>query len=728
LSASRAAGFVQEKVMSSRAPGGLSLSILCLTILALAPAAAVAQTTPTTDAAAQTALPKVSETVQVTATRVPEDVEPVPSSVTVLSGDELLARGATDLPSALSLVAGVAVAPGGDSGPASSVPELWGLREFDAFLLVVDGVPWGGAFNPALPSLDLTNVDRIEILRGPAPALYGATSFVGVIHVIHRAAGATGSSVQVSGGSYGTASAAASLALPALGGFQQSLTVNGETVGYRDDRTQVDRGHLLYRAQKKTDDGVFHLDLDGSLVNQKPASPRALVDDAFSSLLPLDANHNFHGAKIDENRVNLAAGYDRDLGHGSSWSTTLALTRTDRVSARGFLTEIDDPDLNANGYRQTLTINDLYFDTHLAFSVRPDLRLVVGLDHLYGAARDRSSDFDYFASLDGKNVPDLANIPGQGLLKLVDDRNFSGLYLNGEWTPSPRWRFQLGLRLNHTRETLDTRMQELLPEPGEVETTSASKTVTRGSGSLGVSYLAWSDGPSAIWLYGDYRNAFKPAALDFGPDADGEILNPETAESYELGAKGRMGGRFDWEVSVFQLDFSNLVVARLSPDGFPTLANAGSERFRGGEAELEYRFRKDLSWLTVFSLHDARFRDFTQIEEDGETVQQAGHRLPMSARNMAASGLVYYPSTGWNGNVLVSWVDRRFLDEDNLIEAPSYTTWSAGLGYRFGTWELRLDGQNLNDTRPPVAISELGEGQLYLLPARTLRLTWRAHF
>ncbi|HEY0782275.1 MAG TPA: TonB-dependent receptor [Thermoanaerobaculia bacterium] len=714
--------------MLSRAPGGLSLSILCLISLALAPAAASAQTAPPSNSATgQTTLPAVSETLQVTATRVPEDVEPVPSSVTVLSGDELLARGATDLSSALSLVAGVAVPPGGDSGPASFVPELWGLREFDAFLLVVDGVPWGGAFNPALPSLDLTNVDRIEILRGAAPALYGATSFVGVIHVIHRAAGATGSSVQVSGGSYGTASAAASLALPATGGFQQSLTVNGETVGYRDDRTEVDRGHLFYRASKKTDDGVFHFDLDGSLVNQKPASPR-IFDTSFSPLVPLDANHNFHGAKIDENRVNLTAGYDRDLGQGNSWSTTLALTRTDRVSARGFLTDVTATDLNANGYRQTLTINDLYFDTHLAFSIRPDLRLIVGLDHLYGAARDRSSDFDYFASLDGKNVPNLSDLPGQGLLKLVDDRNFSGLYLQSEWTPTARWRFQLGLRLNHTRETLDTLMQDLLPELGDPATTTASKTVTRGSGTFGVSYLAWSADQSAIWVYGDYRNAFKPAALDFGPDADGEILNPETAESYELGAKGRMGGRFDWEVSVFQLDFSNLVVARLSAEGFPTLANAGSERFRGGEVELEYRFRKDLSWRTVYSLHDARFRDFTQIGEDGDTVQQAGHRLPLSARNMAATSVIYYPSSGWNGNVLVSWIDRRFLDEDNLIEAPAYTTWSAGLGYRFATWELRLDGQNLNDTRPPVAISEIGGGQPYLLPARTLRLTWRAHF
>jgi outer membrane receptor protein involved in Fe transport len=142
------------------------------------------------DAAATGApAPTLTEHVQVTATRLPESTEQVPASITVLTRDDLVLRGARDLTSALALVAGISIAPGGDGGPASSVPEFWGLREFDAFLLTVDGVPWGGAFAPALPTLDLSNVDRIEVLRGAAPVMYGATSFVGVINVIRRDAG-----------------------------------------------------------------------------------------------------------------------------------------------------------------------------------------------------------------------------------------------------------------------------------------------------------------------------------------------------------------------------------------------------------------------------------------------------------------------------------------------------------------------------------------------------------
>ena len=90
----------------------------------------------------------------------------MPAPIEVFTAQELTDRGARDLESALALATGVTIAPGGDGGPASSVPEFWGLKEFDAFLLVVDGVPWGGAFNPALATLSLTDVARIEVMRG----------------------------------------------------------------------------------------------------------------------------------------------------------------------------------------------------------------------------------------------------------------------------------------------------------------------------------------------------------------------------------------------------------------------------------------------------------------------------------------------------------------------------------------------------------------------------------
>ena len=130
-------------------------------------------------AAAQGQPPKPIPPVEVVATRVPKSTHDVPASVEVISGADVPPAGMAL--HALSLAAGISVGPGGDTGPGSAVLEFWGLREFDAFLLVVDGVPWGGALNPAVASLNLRDVDHIEVLRGPAPVTYGATSFVGVV-------------------------------------------------------------------------------------------------------------------------------------------------------------------------------------------------------------------------------------------------------------------------------------------------------------------------------------------------------------------------------------------------------------------------------------------------------------------------------------------------------------------------------------------------------------------
>jgi iron complex outermembrane receptor protein len=669
--------------------------------------------------APQEPAPTVTETIQVTATRTPEDVETVPASVTVVSGDDLAARGVTDLSSALALASGIYVAPGGENGPASSVPEIWGLREFDAFLLVVDGVPWGGAFNPALPSLDLVDVERIEILRGSAPVMYGATSFVGVIQVIHRQAGAPGRAASVWGGNFSSGGAAVSTPLPQIGGFRQSLTVDGERRGFKDDRSRFDRGHLLYRSSLDAAGGTFRFDLDGSVVDQKPASPVPIHDPDVALLTRLDTNQNPRDAKIDENRLHFVTGYDRSLA-GGAWSTTLAVTHAKRDTIRGFLTDAVETDPNAAGFTQGLTTDDVYLDSHLAWRLGSSFHLVAGIDHLYGKAKADAETFDYFVPLDGHGAPSSGGQPLDHGFNLDDKRNFSGLYAQVEWDPAPRWHVQVGGRLNRTKEQRTAGDRELsFPDPGDQG--SDERTVTRGSGTVGVSWLAWGDATSGLWLFADYRNTYKPAALDFGPEAEPDILQPETARSSEVGVKSRLaGGRFEWELTAFQMDFKNLVVAN-EIDGLPQLINAGSERFKGAELETKGRLSPDLWWQASYAWHDAEYRDFVKLL-DGENLQLAGHRLQLSAKDLASAGLVYSPAHGLFGSVTANYVGSRFLDEQNEILAPSYTAWSAGIGYRFAAWEVRLDGWNLGDTRPPASLSELGDGQYYILPARSFRL------
>jgi len=661
--------------------------------------------------------PAVRETVEVTSTRLPADPIEIPASLQVVSGAELEERRIRDLPQALALVMGVSVAPGGDGGPASSVPEMMGLREFDAFLLVVDDVPWGGAFNPATATVDLTNVDRIEVLRGAAPVMYGATSFIGVIHVIHRQTTATPGEASGWGGSYDTFGAAGSSALPALGGWTHSLSGGWSSTGYRDDDTSWDRAHVLYRGAIETGVGKFRLDFDTTILDQDPASPHPRVGTSLTTLIPVDANHNPADARQDEDRLHLVFGYSTPAW-GGDWTTTLAITHSERHNTKGFLRadfDVPPPTANADGFRQEVEEDDLYFDSHLSKRLNEQFAVVFGVDELFGKGEMEAENFEYHANIDGGSQPSSADQTIDERPELEDERSFAGAYGQMIWTPAPRWRVEAGLRVNFTEEEREGEV-----EIGGIEQASKEKREdTRLGGSAGVSFRVWEGVPDAIWIFADYRNTFKPAAIDFGPEAEGGILEPEDAVMYEGGVKGvNLDGRLAWEVSGYRMDFDNVVVAT-QVAGLPALENVGSESFDGIETEASFRVAEHIRAQASYAWHDAKFEDY--LADFGGTLQQlSGNRIEMSANHLASAGVLYSPPTGFFGNALVQYVGDRYLNKRNTALADAYTTWSMGLGYRFAKLELRVDGVNLNDCRDPVAESELGDAQYYLLPARTI--------
>jgi iron complex outermembrane receptor protein len=674
--------------------------------------------------------PTVQEHVEVIATRVPEEPSEVPTAIEVFTGDELRARGAVDLTSALSLAAGVDVAPGGDGGPASSVPEFYGLKEFDAFLLVVDGVPWGGAFNPALATLNLSDVERIEVLRGPAPVMYGATSFVGVIHVVHKGAARTERDFAVSGGSFQSGNAMFSTSVPLGGSWNSRLVVDAGRSGYRDDRTSFRRGHVLWRNTTPWGAGRFWFNVDGTWLNQDPASPHPREGPELSSSVPLDANHNPSGAFLNDRRFAFSTGFDRPLGK-AQWSTIGSVSPARQDIMRGFLVDLTDTPDNARGLREKIDFTDIYVDSHFGWKLPHDVHLIAGGDFLHGEGKAEGADFDYQAPLSGASEP-VAVVPETLDLVIEDRREFAGVYGFSEWHVTPRLRIDAGLRLNLTfeeREGGDEAERERERAAGEEN----ARDEARLSGSAGVIWTGWQQGSDFMRLFASYRNTFKPAAFDFGlgeaEEGGGEegLLDPETSQSYEGGIKTRhLQGRLGVEVSGFWMNFQNLVIAQ-AINGLPALTNAGTQRFKGIETAVSGFLPSNVIARATYSFHDARFRNYL-TEFDGVPTQLAGKRLEMSPRHLAAVGVLLNPQTGIIGNVEVRYVGDRYLNKRNTALADAYTTLGAAIGYRVRRWEVRLDARNLTDERPPVSESELGDAQYYRLPARRFDVTFSTHF
>ncbi len=665
----------------------------------------------------------------VTASRVPQAVEQLPDDISVVSGEELRARDAWDMASALSLVPGVEAPAGGDAGPSSAVPSFWGLHEFDAFLLVVDNVPWGGAFNPAITTLDLTNVERIEVLKGAAPVMYGATSFVGVVHVLHYPAGEAADEADIAMGNYGSARGSAAFALPQWGDYRQSFAASGTSLGFADRRENVSDGRLLYRGALDLATGQLRVDANLDTVRDVPPSPVIREGTALNTLAPLNANFNPANAALNESKYQLAIDYSRPTPWGV-WDTLVAVSRSHVQDIRAFL----HPDLSgtADTQDQNRQLDDDYFDTHLAGHLFGDTVLTVGADLLYGYGRQPTLNGNsaYAVPLEGSQLPPpTTQLPVNEFGFVSDRRLFAGEYAQLDWKAGTRWDVSTGVRLNETDESKFSSDFTLPPFTPTVQFTeqSASRREIRPTETIGASYRFWADGKDEAVLYADYRDAFKPAALDFGPDYQPAVLRPESAKSYEAGLKGAvMDGRLTYQAELFKLDFKNLVVATES--GF--LTNAAGEQLRGAELVARYWVTDDLAVAADYSYHDAHFTRYLFFDiESNAYVDVAGRELPLSPHHLASVGLLYEPREGFNATLVTSYVGRRYLDEGNTAPVGGYMKLDATLGYRLRHYLLSLEGTNLTNQRPPVSASEFGSESFYLLNARTLwvRFGYNAH-
>jgi vitamin B12 transporter len=142
--------------------------------------------------------------VVVTATRLPSAAGAATLSTSVISGDDLRARGVTTVLEALRETPSVAVVQGGSFGQQTSLFLRGGQSNYTQVL--VDGVVVndpGGAID--LSNLTTDNIDRIEIVRGPASVLYGANAVSGVIQIFTRhGQGPAELSAWARGGTYGT--------------------------------------------------------------------------------------------------------------------------------------------------------------------------------------------------------------------------------------------------------------------------------------------------------------------------------------------------------------------------------------------------------------------------------------------------------------------------------------------------------------------------------------------
>lgn len=134
---------------------------------------------------AQTATPQLTPTV-VTATRIEQPLADLVADVSIVDRETIEASGATGLADVLARLPGIEIARNGGPGNASSVYLRGAEARFTAVYIDgvrVDSQSTGGAMWEQIP---LAQIERIEVLRGPAAAVYGSDAIGGVIQLFTR--------------------------------------------------------------------------------------------------------------------------------------------------------------------------------------------------------------------------------------------------------------------------------------------------------------------------------------------------------------------------------------------------------------------------------------------------------------------------------------------------------------------------------------------------------------
>lgn len=465
----------------------------------------------------------------VTASKSEEKVSQVPARITVISKEDIEKNPISNLSDVLQQDASIYIKQSGGMGQITDLSLRGGTT--GSTLLLKNGARLNtqNSFGPVLPELiDLTDVDQIEILKGPASVQYGSDAISGVINLISKTP--TKSGVNLTG-IYGENNTYKSI-------------LNADYVDTSGFYTQVggqrleSDGTRIFNTQSKNDKAGF----DQKGYHAKIGYQKDALDTSIS---------------ISENRgTNVYYDYTLNTNSGTrdfknqliNWLGSYQLNSNIKVNARYSniknLSESTDTDW------QTFQPATSHFNTE---TNEGDLNAVWKfMDHQNILAGVTYSKSEYDASSSPEAVRNMST---------------TGYYIQHQYQNNG-FNTQAGIRLedndwfgNHTVGQIATRYQ-LLP-------------LTSIYANIGTAFKA----PTLENLYGSYGSAFYS-----NPN-----LKPEESTSYEIGLDQKLNYGLSAYLSGYSTNVKNLISSG-KINGKTTYINVNKARIQGGELGIKWAF------------------------------------------------------------------------------------------------------------------------------------------
>jgi len=516
--------------------------------------------------------------------------------------------------------------------------------------VLVDGIP---ATLPdgqsTLDHLDLGSLGRVEVLRGPAAALYG-NGGGGAITFRTREPPTEPlrQEVRLVGGGDGLLRGESTTS-GSSGAWDYLLNVSRLSWdGFRTDPREegalyggADRWNVNARvARRDVGGGTLRITANAlDLAAENPGSlPRDLLDEG----------------SLQAWGFNVAQGTRKDVRQGqlgASWTGPIGGGRGE-FAGWGILRELDNPippsvielDRTAWGARALLSSDDGLGRSPLS---------VAGGIEVEGQRDDR---------LNFENDGGAA-----GALTLEQSENVTSLGVFTQLRARPAERVELvaGLRYDRFRFEADDRFLD------DGSDDSGARSMDALSPTLGLSVNA----SDAVTLYANVATSLgTPTTTELAnrPDGSGGFnpeLDPTRGVTGEVGLRGHRGAALQYEVSGWTTELDDELVPFEDPQqpGRTFFRNAGSSRYRGVEGLLRIDLGSGVSARASYTLTDA---DFQEYVVDGEDF--SGNRVPGVAEHGLATAL-RLTEDFWFGEARLDHSSSVAVDDANTTVAEGYT-------------------------------------------------------
>ena len=663
-------------------PLTLGLSLLFSASLASAATTTLPEQSITADSERENDNPRVKEVS--TATRTSTPVRYVPQAIDTVKTRNVLDYGSDSLGKALEGLPNV-------SSGADTRFDSVRIRGFEASNdFYLDGIRDDSQY-----IRDLHNIERVEVLKGPAAVLYGRGSQGGIVNRVSKAPEpGRRSSIEAQGGSEDLRSLYADLSADPSDTISLRLNMgNQDNNSFRDG---IDGSRQLFAPSMSwqlTPDLNWLVQYEYSRYNRTPDRGIPGVNgrpaDVSRSTTYGDTQRDF----IDDRAQSLRSRLNYQLNETWQLRHTLGLFKLDSEFDNTYLTgyNASNNTVTRQRWQQDLNTRNLFNNLEAEGDFATwglEHKLLLGVE--FGNQRRDPTLYTAAAvSAGGQAVPSLdLNNPNRDLQHngrmvvssdnhtVVDSR---GLYLQDQIRLNDQWQILAGVRFDQFEVETTNKVRGL----------SEKQDSTSTSPRLGVVYTPWRDHS----FYASWSKTFSPVGgglIGITPGAPGNSndTSPELTRQKEIGVKSDwLDQRLTTTLAIYELELYNRRTR--DPNNPEITLMSGLQRSRGIELTATGNLVGNWYVRGGIGLQDAT------IVKDNNGLE--GNRINDVAKRNASLFVTWKPELGWYAETGLTLVGERYADNQNTTVMPGYGRWDALAGFRTHDWDVRAALSNITD-------------------------------